>query len=26
VDLVPGEVDNPNPPTLQMFLLPGKRK
>lgn len=23
---LPGEVDNPNPPTLQMFVLPGKRK
>lgn len=23
---LPGEVDNPNPPTQQMFVLPGKRK
>jgi glutamine ABC superfamily ATP binding cassette transporter, permease protein len=23
---LPGEVDTPNPPTLQMFVLPGKRK
>ena len=23
---LPGEVDDPNPPTMQMFVLPGYRK
>ena len=25
-ELIPGELDNPNPPTVQMFVLPGGRK
>lgn len=25
-ELIPGELDNPNPPTIQMFVLPGGRK
>ena len=25
-ELIPGEIDNPNPPTIQMFVLPGGRK
>lgn len=25
-EMIPGEVDNPNPPTVEMFVLPGGRK
>ncbi len=25
-ELIPGELDSPNPPTIQMFVLPGGRK